>query len=203
MHKSKVGISLGWRCKSASEGVQLGIRKRKNEGYLTCPFDLIMSNYPGIIKCIEDDFKFFCDTNYLGIVQSKESGDNLIINKYYNFVFNHESPGHADLYIHEKWNGGINHFIDNDYKEFKDRFNRRIANFKNYLQDPNNIIVFIIERHNTNNDNINDIKNVLNKMYPFLQYEFYFLDPTNDINIKEHMLFIGVDPDSEEIKRLG
>jgi hypothetical protein len=202
MQKNKVGISLGWRCKSASEGVQLGIRKRKNEGYLTCPFDEMVSNYQGIIKCIEDGFNFFCDTNYLEIV--KKDNENLIINKYYNFMFNHESPGHADLYIHEKWAGGINHFIDNDYKEFKDRYNRRIANFKNYIEDPDNIIVFIIERYNTNNDNINDIKNALNKMYPFLQYEFYFLDLQCDPNeIKANMLYIGLDPDSEEIKRLG
>jgi hypothetical protein len=44
---NKIGISLGWNCNSIIEGVKLGINS-----YLTCPFDGMVSDYEGIIKCI-------------------------------------------------------------------------------------------------------------------------------------------------------
>ena len=79
-----VGISLGNVCYSAEWAVHNKYRKRKEEGYNTCPFDLMVSNYKGIVKCIKEDFKYFCDTNYLSLQ------NNLIFNKYYKFGFNHE-----------------------------------------------------------------------------------------------------------------
>lgn len=42
---SKIGISLGNICFSAVWAVQNGLRKTKAEGYKTCPFDLMISNY--------------------------------------------------------------------------------------------------------------------------------------------------------------
>jgi hypothetical protein len=50
---NKVGISLGWNCNSAIYGVNNGIRLEKKDGYKTCPFDEMLSNLPGIIKCIK------------------------------------------------------------------------------------------------------------------------------------------------------
>ena len=41
---NQVGISLGWNCNSASYGVDNGIRKRKIDGYMTCPFDEMVTN---------------------------------------------------------------------------------------------------------------------------------------------------------------
>lgn len=52
-----IGISLGWNCSPAIAGVSNGIRLSKSNGYLTCPFDEMVSNLPGIIECISDDFK--------------------------------------------------------------------------------------------------------------------------------------------------
>ena len=60
-----IGISLGWRCEAAQVGVKYNIRSTRNNGYLTCPFDLCVTNYIGICKCIDDDFKYFCDLKYL------------------------------------------------------------------------------------------------------------------------------------------
>jgi hypothetical protein len=58
------GISLGWNCDSAKIGVEMGIRNTKLNGYKTCPFDKIVTNYRGIIDCIMDDFQYLCDTRY-------------------------------------------------------------------------------------------------------------------------------------------
>ena len=133
----KIAISLGWNCNGAIHGVETGIRKTKKEGYLTCPFDELVSNLSGVIKCIDEDFKNFYDENFLSIIQCKGDSpnfshikdDKLIRNTYYNFIYNHESPGHANLYISQNWKGGINHYIDNNYKEFKNRYIKRISHF--------------------------------------------------------------------------
>lgn len=95
------GISLGWNCISAMDGVARGLRERKQNGYLTCPFDQAMTNYPGVIKCLEDDFARFLDPKYLTIIVDPENNDSLVYNTYYKFLFNHESPGHAGIYIHQ------------------------------------------------------------------------------------------------------
>ena len=50
------GISLGQNCHSAIVGVSMGLRKTKQNGYKTCPFDEMVTNYKGIIECIKDDF---------------------------------------------------------------------------------------------------------------------------------------------------
>ena len=213
---NKIGISLGWNCNGAVFGVKNGLREKKENGYLTCVFDEMVSNFPGIIKCIEDDFKYFCDVSYLELYKTKDlkdggietlnkngTGDIIIRNNYYHFLFNHESPGHADLYIHQQWKGGINHYIEDDYKEFIKRYQRRIQNFINYLKDENNFITFIIHRWDTNNENIQEFHNVLKKKYPNLKYDCYFLDVHYDKKIiKDHLEVMGIDENDEEFKRL-
>jgi hypothetical protein len=62
-------ISLGWNCHSASTGVYMGLRKTKQNGYKTCPFDEMVTNYEGIIECIKDDFKYLCDIEYLELIK--------------------------------------------------------------------------------------------------------------------------------------
>ncbi len=138
------GISLGWRCEAAQAGVSLGLRKTKEYGYKICPFDLMVSNYIGMCKCINDDFKYFCDPNYLELrpalnlikyLGPNQNDDELwLYNTYYNFVFNHESPFHGNLFLIEKWNGPY-HFVDNNYKKFIERYENRINNFRNYLKN--------------------------------------------------------------------
>jgi hypothetical protein len=164
---NSVGISLGNVCYSAEWAVQNKFRKRKEDGYNTCPFDLMVSNYKGIVKCIKEDFKNFCDTKHLLLK------NNIILNTYYNFGFNHESPYHADLYIHENWPEGANHFINNNYLHFIERYNNRIQSFRNYLNDSKNIIIFIICFNNEPypDDDLLELENALLEKYPKLKFE--------------------------------
>lgn len=162
-----IGVSLGNVCHSADWGVQNNIRKKRSEGYNTCPFDLMVSNYTGIIECIYDDFLYFCDTNYLQLT------DNGIRHTKYNFEFNHESPGPVEIYLQENWPEGKNHFINNNYHYFIQRYNKRISAFRNYLNDPNNYIIFIIQFYydtNPNND-FEELRQALKCKYPNLKYE--------------------------------
>ena len=166
-----IGISLGNVCYSAEWGVQNNFRKKKNEGYNTCPFDLMVSNYDGIVKCIKEDFANFCNTNYLIL------NNNELYNTYYGFGFNHESPYHANIYLTENWPEGAYHFTNNNFVHFVTRYNKRIQSFRNYLNDPNNYIVFIIQfkTHLPPSDDLNSLRSVLLEKYPKLKYEIKIL----------------------------
>ncbi len=192
----KVGISLGWSCEAATYGVENNIRAKKEDGYLTCPFDGCLSNYDGIIECLKDDFKYFVDPNYLEVIEVQfntvglSKYDKLLYNKKYKFIFNHESPGHGNLYITQNWPGGINHYIDNNYKYFIERYTRRIQSFRNYLEDNNNDITFILARFNKN---IDALKDIIKLKYPNLIFNIIQIKPYFEINrYKDHLKILGL-----------
>ena len=163
----KMYISLGTNCSSA-------VKRAKDYNftsinYNTCPFDLMVSNLEGIIQCFTDDFKFFCDTKYLEYNFNKPAEDsNIFSNIYYKFGFNHEQPGHANLYLSEKW-PGLNkyHFVENNFKMFIERYKRRINNLYTYINNYQNI-EFIITFENTNKNHIlfKNLKDLLEKKFP-------------------------------------
>lgn len=176
---TEVGISLGWRCETATEAVRLKLRQIKKQQYNTCPFDLCVTHYDGIIKCLKDDFKHFCDPKYLILRDepkmikhfgnSQTENQKWIYNTYYDFAFNHESPGHANLYINEEWPNGKNHFCENNFKKFIERYDNRINNFRNYIKSGNKIN-FIIHKYNYIPI---ELKEELKIIYPTLQFTLY------------------------------
>jgi hypothetical protein len=166
MSPAYIGISLGKDCLPASWGVRNGYRATKAQKYMTCPFDLMVSHYDGMVKCIVENFKNFTNPASLAMV------NGVLKNTYYNFTFNHEMPYHANLYKIEKWPGGANHFINNNYAHFIARYNNRIKNFRLYLANPNNRITFILFLHNTNilTNNCQKLREALLLRYPNLIY---------------------------------
>ena len=189
-----VGISLGWNCNSAMLGIRMGIRGEKSNGYKTCPFDACITNYDGMVLCIRENFKYFCDSQYLHIIEAHvdsggiKKGEKIIYNSRYNFIFNHESPGHADLYIIENWATGMNHYVDNDFFFFKERYNRRIENYLHYTNYMNNHFVkFILTRINRD---ISSLYNTIREIYPCLGFEIIILVPTDSKElIRKHLEF--------------
>jgi hypothetical protein len=185
------GISLGWNCEAAVRSVELKIRDTKKNGYTTCPFDICLTNYEGVILCINEDFKYFCDPAYLKLIPTRFStgglkeGELLLVNTRYKFIFCHESPGCANLYIIENWQGGINHFIDNNYKLFIERYNARIENFRNYLK--NDEVHFVIVKQN---DDLSRLKETISEKYPQLKFDTTCLYPNvpKDLYDKHHIL---------------
>ena len=203
------GISLGWNCNSACIGVSTGLRKTKQNGYKTCPFDEMITNYEGIIECIKDDFEYLCDIEYLELIKiPKESkwlntngdGDIMIYNKKYKFIFNHESPGHANLFSSQNWLKGINHYIINSYEEFINRYKRRITNIKNLLNS-NKHIKFILTRPNSKLCDISKLHEVIINKYPLLNFEFVLLDCDKYV-FYDHLILMKLDKNDDEIKRL-
>lgn len=178
---NEAAISLGWRCETAQIGVNSGIRGVRSNGYKTCPFDLLNTNYIGVCKCIEDDFKYLTDPNYLELIEGSYCSEHFeiykgdikiekqIVNTYYGFVMNHESPGHGNLYINENWSGGINHFVDNNFEKFIERYNQRVSNFRNYINNSNKIN-FLLMRYNSIPIELCEI---ISNRYPSLNFEIY------------------------------
>ena len=196
----KTPISLGFLCDSRSH-ISNHYKLCKDNGYLTCPFDLMTSNYKGVIDCINDDFKDFFDVELKKIYGTDEFW---IYNKKYKFLFNHESPGHAELYIRENWQHGINHFIENNYENFILRYQTRINNFRNYLNSGNHII-FVIHRFNNNIDDLSELTVVIHAKYPNLSFEFDLLQDYNYERIYCHQLMMGFDDNDiyNECKRFN
>lgn len=177
---SEVAISLGWRCETAQLGVSLGKRGTRDHGYKTCPFDLLNTNYVGVCKAISDDFKYFTDPKYLKLVEGNFCSEHFdmyntpkretqIVNTYYGFIFNHESPGHGNLYINERWNGGINHFTSNNFEKFIERYNQRIDNFRNYIKESDKVN-FLLMRYNSIPT---ELCEVISNTYPSLDFEIF------------------------------
>lgn len=195
-----VGISLGMTCDAAIIGVVDKIRAKKEDGYNTCPFDEMLSNYPGLIDCLKDDFKYFCDTDYLILLDTSDG--KFIFNTKYRFAFNHESPGHADLYIEQKWPEGINHFVNNNYANFIKRYTKRIQSFRNYLSNPRNHVGFILQRYNTYQIDLNELHVALKMHYPRLQYyvNIIFIDNGKAKNVLNVLQFKEEEPEMERLK---
>jgi len=202
-------ISLGWNCNSAVKGVSLNLRSTKQNGYKTCVFDEMITNYDGVIECIKDNFQYLCDKKHLRLIRipkkskwlnTNGDGDVLIYNEKYKFLFNHESPGHANLFVTQKWAKGINHFVMNDYKEFIDRYQRRIQNIRDLLNSTK-LITFILTRPNTELENIDKLNNAIKERYPLLNFKFLFLNCDKGI-FYDHMILMRLDENDEELKRL-
>ena len=137
--------------------------------------------------------------NYLEIIQiSPEStflnthkdGDRVIYNTKYKFIFNHESPGHADLYKSQEWKNGINHFVLNDFEELKTRYNRRINNFKE-LVNSGNFIKFILTRPDTKETDLDILKSTIHKKYPNLNFDIVSLS-CDKKSYEEHLTLMNV-----------
>ena len=195
---NEVGISLGINCESAVKGFNLGIRKAKNDGYNTCPFDEMWTNFPGLVQCLNDDFLYFCDPNYLCVTSAIHG--SFIYNSKYKFIFNHESPGHADLYITQNWCGGINHFTDNNFLHFIKRYKKRIDSFRNYLRDQNNFINFMITRYKMSEKCLNLLHDGIKK-YRENNYKIIVWDTSKD-NVKLGLTISLFDENDEEFIRL-
>jgi hypothetical protein len=163
----------------------------KENGYKTCPFDLMISNYKGIIDCFKDNFEGFCETKYIELRNIYGTNEKWIYNTKYKFLFNHESPGHS---TDNTSLANLNHYIDNNYEHFIIRYRNRINNLINYLNSGNHII-FVITRHNNNISDLSELNDVIKNKYPNLSFEFDLLQDYNKEGVLYNNLTMGINDD--------
>lgn len=205
-HNNRIGISIGWNCHSASQGVDDRIRPRRGRTgnmYNTCPFDIMLSNFDGVVECIKDDFAYFTDEIYLTLDARTNQSNPCIINRKYRFAFPHESPQYLNLHERHQWSDGKNHFMVDNYRNFKERYNRRIQNFRNYLRDPTNHVIFLLTTWEKTEQDLQPLHDALNARYPDLSYEIkLYNNPSGKENFIKHLRFMGYSENDNELKRL-
>lgn len=190
----KVAISLGWDCGPAIYSVENCLRLRKSQGYRTCPFDMMVSNYNGIIDCINDDFKYLCSPEYFKVITVTDKynylnfpiNSTIIVNTKYKFILNHESSGHGDLYLSEGWEKGKYHFEMNNFEELIKRYNRRIDNFRYYMTNDFEV-TFAISKVNNANETNKELENTIRNNYPNTKINFLLLEEE-----KKEIFFEGI-----------
>jgi hypothetical protein len=174
-------VSLGWNAEAAKMCRERYIGEHDQEHeYLVGPFDDCYTNYEGICLCIKENFKFFFDVSYLTIIKSPFSsgnilqGERLIYNTRYNFVFPFESPDRETV---------GEYFIENNFEKFKERYLKRIDNFRDKLCNGAKI-TFCIGRfdHNTT-----ELDAIIRKKYPELDFVINHFTPSSSIMLFDEL----------------
>jgi hypothetical protein len=166
MSNSHIYISLGWNCSPRYYIRDIGMSR--SNGYRSCPFDLCMTSFAGLCKCIETDFKYFF--NDLALIpggnaegdRSKCGVGGINITNHYQMIFNHEGSTHSHLF-----KDGINDdlfYIRNDFEQFRNRYEIRIQNYNKYISENHNI-TFVYRNHNNEYDVIL-LHQLLREKYP-------------------------------------
>lgn len=108
-------VPIGTNCFTRMTLTKFGLKKRKKQGELSFPFDLCISPLASVAKVLKNDFKDFYDDIIYSPISPKWT------NKKYGFRFLHDE--------------------DFDSREqFIERYNNRIANFRNVMQNVQNPI---------------------------------------------------------------
>jgi hypothetical protein len=101
-------ISLGFDCKVASSMSKYGLRS------FSGPFDWYVSDFSSVLKCMEEDFRYFLLKENLVEIQDKPH----FVDKRYGFYFIHD----------------IETSLDKDYDIIKEKYLRRISKFCNSVK---------------------------------------------------------------------
>lgn len=169
-------ISLGWNCNPACIRANK-YNFKKGNGYLSCPFDLGVTPFNGLCDCILDNFdrtKFF----NLRIEYDPINKQDCILNEY-DMWFNHESE---KLNNNEKIEWYPGKWSENNFQLFKERYDRRIENFTNYISKNN--ILFIIENPI---DDISKIIDIIKNKYPQLNFKILHILGSTELYFKPYL----------------
>lgn len=140
--KKNYYISLGTNCFSRRILTDYGIKPKKKQGELSCPFDLCITPLESIITLLEMDFNGFLDT----LVYNDDCKEwKMWINTQYDIKFAHD----GDLSL----------------EKFKTRYSDRIKNFK-YICEHSNFVKFIITLYN-NNFSYENLNRLYDSLYKF------------------------------------
>jgi hypothetical protein len=174
-------LSLGWNCDPATFGVEYGLRPSRADGYGTGPFDLMMSSNGGLCACLAEDFDRFFDL---------EVRDGEVVNSTYGFIFNHESPNRFDLLGGDvKW-PTPNHFVDNDFKYFRGRYEARIRNFRSVVSG--GLPVVFVQKRKWHDPT--EVDRVIGEAWPGLTYRIVSIANVDDENEVDFMNVLGLAP---------
>lgn len=141
---SKIYLSIGVNC-GPRIYIKSTLQLTKEKGYKSCPFDLCITSYAALYECLKTDFKYFFDDLHL-IPWENAPGDRSlcgkggynIMNKY-GINFNHEGSTHSHMFNEGKNDDKF--YIRNDFQEFRKRYQIRVKNWFDYIEQNDEIIL--------------------------------------------------------------
>jgi hypothetical protein len=173
---SRSYVSVGWNC-SPRIYIKNTLHLAKNSGYKTGPFDLCITLYPALFKCISTNFSNFFDDLHLipgGNAEGDRSGcgpGGMNITNDYGIIFNHEGSTHSHLFVEGKNDDEF--YIRNNFQKFRERYITRINNFRNYINSSNEIVL-IFSRHPNDTYSDQELLDLFNSVYPGKTFILYF-----------------------------
>ena len=158
-------ISLGDCCFTRQMLTWMGIKPSKANGELTHPFDLSANSLSNIADCIYNDFKHFCDPE---------------------FIKNNTHTLYGGSYPHDE-----SDMIENDAAKFRITYLRRISNFYEDVYYTKSSLFFI----NVNESRGEELVNNAEKMIATLHTKFsninYKFVMVNGVGEKSPLAFDG------------
>ncbi len=172
---SRSYVSIGWNCKPRIYmNMVLGLSK--SSGYNSGPFDLCITRYESLSKCISTNFVNFFDDLRL-VPGTNAEGDRtgcgpggMNITNAYGIIFNHEGSTHSHIFAEGKNDDEF--YIRNNFQKFRERYIKRINNFINYINSSTEVVL-IFSRHPGDIHTDQDILNLFNNTYPGKNFILY------------------------------
>ena len=167
-------ISLGYYCGVAASMSKLGIRSYSG------PFDWYISDFKGVIQCLQNDFYDFLNKKNLRMTDEK----NVFEDIKYQFRFNHEIRTDFETdyeMIHRKYLRRIDIFKNHIQRETC--FIRAIKNYEEFKYIKNNLesIKEVVKKYNQTNDIIYIVSNSVisdiferGGVHPFYFVDFFY-----------------------------
>lgn len=168
-------VSVGWNC-APRVFIKNTLKLTKKSGYKTGPFDLCITQYNSLVNCINTNFANFFDdlhlepgSNAAGNRSSCGPGGMNIVNSY-GMIFNHEGSTHSHLF--EEGKNDDEFYIRNNFQKFRERYTRRIQNFRDYINNSQEIIL-IFSKHPNDTYQDYELLNLFNNAFPNKKFILY------------------------------
>jgi hypothetical protein len=162
-------VPLGCDCFPRYGATQFRLKARKKDGEPTLPLDFGIWPFAMVKSLIENDFEGMADSRNLML--RRETFGNLILcdRRFPAGSYNHEMPPVTE-----------SDFTANNFQLFVDRYNRRIASFRDRLARSDKVLLFmtatnLLPLHLDNACTIDDLKSIpraLRARYPGTQFRF-------------------------------
>ena len=183
-------VSLGSDCLPRTVATIWGLKPRKYSGELSCPFDLALHPYPGVVEAIKNDFANYLTPAHLtthSIEKGYDSSEKFscIKNSYYNCTFSHERG---------------DRFYENNFNQFIEVYRQRIANFYHYLNSTP--VLFLV--YSDCSIDINNLVEVIAQKFPQLKFKVMLVLSDENISIptieQDSAVIIYQIPDFEQYR---
>jgi hypothetical protein len=160
-------ISLGLDCLPRSICAKYGLIVSRKNGRMTCPFDLAVHSFAGMLHALQLGF-----CNYGDVENFSINNNGYVHDCKYSAVFNHDSE-----YVK----------LTNGFDQFSKKIKNRIKSFETYVLAPGFKIFFAHLPYSTSPDDATKISNIIKHRYSIKDFVVFALS-TSILNTKKRKI---------------